>query len=317
MKKFLLGLLFTFMSITAVAQYSSEPNETKVGQMNGKYPLTLVGLQHAIASIDSGVVYVAYPGLTDTTGLGAIPSNIYLQGWYQGNIMRNVIFETDTSHNVDETKIIYPYANSLIDITQTTFRLGDPNETSYGMRLVISENGNGLFWLGSSTIYFSFNPTFGSSGIQTGNIVIGDYDGSGQGTKISLVDRGSIDLYVADTLKIEIDDAEATIDIYSDVITLNIDSMYSTAQQYIIMTGNDYVNKAFSLQTGAGLMLDLRMDGTFAMPSITKFLIGASSSGSDSLFIVNGGGLFLGGLKVSGDLSVDSNIKYYLSSLNH
>jgi hypothetical protein len=92
MKKFLLGLLFAIMSTVAMGQYSSEPNERYVGQTRGKYPLTLQGLQAAISNLDSGVVYIAYPGLSDTTGLGTIPSNIYIQGWMNGSPMNSSVF---------------------------------------------------------------------------------------------------------------------------------------------------------------------------------------------------------------------------------
>ena len=36
--------------------------------------LTVTGLKKAISALDSGVVYISYPGLWDTTGLGAIPN---------------------------------------------------------------------------------------------------------------------------------------------------------------------------------------------------------------------------------------------------
>jgi len=86
MKKLLLLLLFMIIWTSLVFAQTKELYEKEVGTQRGKYPLTVTGLQNAIASLDSGVVYIAYPGIWDTTGLGAIPSDIIVNGWFLGHL---------------------------------------------------------------------------------------------------------------------------------------------------------------------------------------------------------------------------------------
>lgn len=67
--------------------YTGETYERYVGYSDysdGKFPLTLTGLQNAIADLpnDSGVVNISYPGV-DTLGLGALPWDVELKGWVQ------------------------------------------------------------------------------------------------------------------------------------------------------------------------------------------------------------------------------------------
>ena len=80
MKKLILFFIF-LISAFCIAQ-TKEVYEKQVGYQVGKYPMTLQGLQQAINSLqnDSGVVYIAYPGI-DTTGVGALSVNISLRGW--------------------------------------------------------------------------------------------------------------------------------------------------------------------------------------------------------------------------------------------
>ncbi|KKL73683.1 hypothetical protein LCGC14_2072410, partial [marine sediment metagenome] len=101
MKKFLMGLLFFICSTVLMAQ--SEPYERYVGAGHLKYPMTVVGLQRAIASLpNSGAVYISYPGLSDTSGLGVVPSNIHLTGWYQGSL-------------ISSAALTFSYTNTEID----------------------------------------------------------------------------------------------------------------------------------------------------------------------------------------------------------
>lgn len=82
----LLAISIFFVSnlqLTVLAQgFTGEKHEKYVGYQNGKYKLNLAGLQKAINSLpnDSGVVWIAYPGV-DTLGLGILPTNIELRGW--------------------------------------------------------------------------------------------------------------------------------------------------------------------------------------------------------------------------------------------
>lgn len=81
-------LLCFLLSVFLFAQqYTYEKYEKYVGTKLGKYPLTLTGLKRAIASLDSGVVYISYPGLWDTTGLGTLPTKIQLNGWLFGDLI--------------------------------------------------------------------------------------------------------------------------------------------------------------------------------------------------------------------------------------
>lgn len=68
--------------------YTSEPNESYVGMQYGKFPLTVQGLREAIDRLDDGgVVHIAYPGIADTTGLGAIPADVNINGWLLGKFV--------------------------------------------------------------------------------------------------------------------------------------------------------------------------------------------------------------------------------------
>lgn len=58
-----------------------------VGNADKKFPLTVAGLDSAISNLDSGIVYISYPGLWDTTGLGAIPSAVKIYGWLFGRMV--------------------------------------------------------------------------------------------------------------------------------------------------------------------------------------------------------------------------------------
>jgi len=85
-KYFLLFIISLLCTLDVFAQgFSDEKFEKYVGFARGKYPLTVAGLQRAVNSLpsDSGVVWVAYPGI-DTTGLGFIPTNVQLRGWISG-----------------------------------------------------------------------------------------------------------------------------------------------------------------------------------------------------------------------------------------
>lgn len=103
MKKLIL-LLFMIIWTSAVFAQTGEVYERSVGTQHGKYPLTVTGLRSAIASLDTGVVYVAYPGILDTAGVGAIPSTVKVHGWLFGDIVvfnesvfQNMILNTDIS----------------------------------------------------------------------------------------------------------------------------------------------------------------------------------------------------------------------------
>lgn len=87
MKKYLLFILYFVFTTTALFAQTGEKYERSIGSAHGKYALTVAGLQSAIARLDSGVIYIAYPGLWDTTGLGAIPSTIKLNGWLFGKMV--------------------------------------------------------------------------------------------------------------------------------------------------------------------------------------------------------------------------------------
>ena len=92
-------LLFTD-SVKAQA-YKSEPFQRELGLQIGKLPLTAQGLQRAIQSlVDSGVVYIAYPGIWDTTGVGAIPAGIVIKGWLFGEEVGLVNFDIDDSTGI-------------------------------------------------------------------------------------------------------------------------------------------------------------------------------------------------------------------------
>lgn len=65
-----------------------DPYVRFVGTQTSKYPLTATGLKNAIASLDSGEVFIAYPGIWDTTGLGALKSTVTLNGWILGKYVR-------------------------------------------------------------------------------------------------------------------------------------------------------------------------------------------------------------------------------------
>jgi hypothetical protein len=60
------------------------PYFLEVGGDPYNYALKMEGIREALRDLDSGVVYVNYPGVNDTTGLGAIPAKKYIRGWIAG-----------------------------------------------------------------------------------------------------------------------------------------------------------------------------------------------------------------------------------------
>lgn len=125
MKKLLFVALFCLLwSFSGFAQSEKEPFEKYVGTARGKFPLTVSGLQRAIAKLDSGVVFIAYPGLWDTTGLGAIPSTIKLNGWLFGSMI----------NTVNLSKIYGAFYQNNVSWDDEPFRLQyqpDPSDSGY------------------------------------------------------------------------------------------------------------------------------------------------------------------------------------------
>src|SRR5574338_1163017 len=70
----------------------------QVGGAPKNYPLTVQGLKDAIASLDSGTVYVSYPGLWDTTGLNYTKFNVAITGWFKGNYVEYLNKATATNN---------------------------------------------------------------------------------------------------------------------------------------------------------------------------------------------------------------------------
>jgi len=101
MKRFnaILFVLLILLSGITFGQYgrgSSEKYYREVGTALGTDSLNVNGLKKAIASLpDSGVVYIHYPGIWDTTGLGAIPEKVIIKGYLLGKEVG--VYESDYS----------------------------------------------------------------------------------------------------------------------------------------------------------------------------------------------------------------------------
>lgn len=119
-------LLCFLLSVFLFAQqYTNEKYEKYVGTKLGKYPLTVTGLKRAIAALDSGVIYISYPGLWDTTGLGQIPNKISLHGYLFGKhtIRANQIFS-----------VVIPDSVLMSDWQTGAFNSYTKNANSFGFR---------------------------------------------------------------------------------------------------------------------------------------------------------------------------------------
>jgi hypothetical protein len=131
MKKFLYPLLLCILfTVSLFGQYTDEKYEKYVGYARGKYPLTLSGLQRAIAAVvavDSGVVNIAYPGV-DTTGLGVLPPRIYLRGWISGEeIVSGVVAGTGTwgyiTGDITEQTDLQEALSNKLDLSDTSHKV--------------------------------------------------------------------------------------------------------------------------------------------------------------------------------------------------
>ena len=157
MKKFLIGLLFFICSTVLMAQ--SEPYERYVGAGHLKYPMTVVGLQRAIASLpNSGAVYISYPGLSDTSGLGVVPSNIHLTGWYQGSL-------------ISSAALTFSYTNTEIDSAVGQF-IGESFTRYVGMAdkkypLTVTGLQNAIASLDSGIVYIAHPGLWDTTGLGT------------------------------------------------------------------------------------------------------------------------------------------------------
>jgi len=145
MKQLLFIILFFLISMTAFGQqYSSEPGQRLVGLKGGKYPLTLEGMQRAINSLDSGIVYIAYPGLTDTAGLGTIPEGVKLDGWLNGERMvSDGIYPPVLKIGDDNTYVETDIVNSKISLNADTVSING-NKTDVGIKTykaILRQNG--------------------------------------------------------------------------------------------------------------------------------------------------------------------------------
>lgn len=132
---------------SAAGQFIGETYTRLVGNADKKYPLTVTGLQNAIASLDSGDVYISYPGIWDTTGLGAIPNTINIWGWLFGTL------------NIRGVDILY--GDAFVSVWSANIRISG-NVEIVGWLVIDSFNGiiqkNGgddENWIGS----FNFNDT--------------------------------------------------------------------------------------------------------------------------------------------------------------
>jgi hypothetical protein len=92
-------LCFLLSGFIFTQQYTNEKYEKYIGTKLGKYPLTVTGLKKAISALDSGVVYISYPGLWDTTGLGAIPAKVGLQGYLFGSMVYQLPVDVTNTFN--------------------------------------------------------------------------------------------------------------------------------------------------------------------------------------------------------------------------
>ena len=93
--------------------YRSEPFVRELGLQMGKLPLSAAGLQKAVQSLgDSGVVLISYPGVWDTTGVGAIPEGINIKGWLFGQEVGVVNIDIDDSTGIAQyvAEALIPYA---------------------------------------------------------------------------------------------------------------------------------------------------------------------------------------------------------------
>lgn len=113
-----------------------------VGGSDYNYPLTSTGLQNAVASIDSGVVYICYPGLWDTTGFSSIiaKNEISLQGWVMGNLI------TTIAKSKTNTKAKILFNQTADDIKDT--------DTYYNPFVFLSRQDS---WWGTVGIYGKFD----------------------------------------------------------------------------------------------------------------------------------------------------------------
>lgn len=125
MLKKILILCFLLSGFLFSQQYSNDKYEKYVGTQLGKYPLTVSGLKDAISALDSGVVYISYPGLWDTTGLGSIKSNVTLSGWLFGihYLGRIKLDRTKVSVTIGDTTDIVTITDNA-DNTHTSGKIG-------------------------------------------------------------------------------------------------------------------------------------------------------------------------------------------------
>jgi hypothetical protein len=139
----------------------------EVGGDAYNYALTAAGLRAAIKSIDSGVVYIHYPGITDTAGLGPVPDDITILGHYLNNFVRigGSIFSFVSPH--PEWDLYVGVHNKVLDENNLTFvqmrstdvpawRTWDDN-----MAMIRSQAGNfnglNITTAGPHDIIFSYN----------------------------------------------------------------------------------------------------------------------------------------------------------------
>lgn len=142
----------------------------QVGGAPKNYPLTVQGLKDAIASLDSGTVYVSYPGLWDTTGLNYTKFSVAITGWFKGNYVEYLNKSTTTYNKKyffgEQTAI--KEANT-IDYSYSKFTLADSRISWHAiLRINAIQNQNSKIYNANSQTLALYNrvdvnPTSGLS----------------------------------------------------------------------------------------------------------------------------------------------------------
>lgn len=120
---------------SATGHFIGDNYNRYVGGGEKNYPLTVSGVAQAMASLDSGTVFISYPGIPDTSGMGTIPDLINLDGWLLNKQVKLYKAKTGYSNLYRFNSKNY-YYNEGNGIMQIGFNTKDvPTSTSAGLRI--------------------------------------------------------------------------------------------------------------------------------------------------------------------------------------
>jgi hypothetical protein len=161
-----------------------KPLWLEVGGDPYNYALKMEGIREALKDLDSGVVYVNYPGVNDTTGLGAIPAKKYVRGWISGKYTNGNVTTSfggdvriDVGNFVVDNYIDAPRLDSL-----ETYYAPQWSGTSTGLNAATARTSLSLnnventalsTWAGSTNITTLGTVTSAGAFTSSGNITAG------------------------------------------------------------------------------------------------------------------------------------------------